>query len=145
MNHAQSNFKTRSSAPDGQGAPLSNLLCNIYLSPLDSYLEPAGIPFVRCADDVVLFAESEAQAARYFQEAECFLREKLGLGVNHKKCAISATEKLRYLGFRFESKCDQLDAVCVGSDEHTYYQQWHSAKPKRNRRRVDILRDGMLL
>ncbi len=41
-----------------QGAPLSSLLCNLYFHSFDLFLEEQNIPFVRYADDTVLFADS---------------------------------------------------------------------------------------
>ena len=38
-----------------QGGPLSPLLANIYLNPLDQELERRGLSFVRYADDIAIF------------------------------------------------------------------------------------------
>ncbi len=43
-----------------QGGPLSPLLSNIYLDDLDKELERRGLPFVRYADDFVIFTKSDA-------------------------------------------------------------------------------------
>ena len=37
-----------------QGGPLSSLLANIYLDPLDKELEQRGLAFVRYADDIAM-------------------------------------------------------------------------------------------
>ena len=47
-----------------QGGPLSPLLANIYLDPLDKEMEARGLSFVRYADDIAVFASSERSAAR---------------------------------------------------------------------------------
>ena len=39
-----------------QGGPLSPLLANIYLDPLDKELERREVSFVRYADDIAIFA-----------------------------------------------------------------------------------------
>jgi hypothetical protein len=41
-----------------QGGPLSPLLANIYLDPLDKELERRGLSFVRYADDIAIFVTS---------------------------------------------------------------------------------------
>ena len=42
-----------------QGGPLSPLLANIYLDPLDKEMEKRGVAFVRYADDIAIFASSQ--------------------------------------------------------------------------------------
>jgi len=51
-----------------QGAVLSPLMCNLYLHHFDCALSKANIPFVRFADDFLLFAPSKekAEAALHF-------------------------------------------------------------------------------
>ena len=56
-----------------QGGPLSPLLSNIYLDDLDKELENRGLPFVRYADDFVIFTKSEAVARRVYANVERFL------------------------------------------------------------------------
>jgi len=45
-----------------QGGPLSPLLANIYLHPLDMALEANGFRFVRYADDFVVLVRTRAEA-----------------------------------------------------------------------------------
>jgi group II intron reverse transcriptase/maturase len=45
-----------------QGSALSPLLSNLYLAPVDQALSEAGYPFVRYADDLILFGRSEHEA-----------------------------------------------------------------------------------
>lgn len=49
-----------------QGGPISPLLANIYLNPLDHLLEEAGFQLIRYADDMVILCRSlrEAEAAK---------------------------------------------------------------------------------
>ncbi len=56
-----------------QGGPLSPLLSNIYLDDLDKELEKRGLPFVRYADDFVIFTKTEVAAQRVYASVERFL------------------------------------------------------------------------
>jgi RNA-directed DNA polymerase len=47
-----------------QGAILSPLFCNLYLHQFDTAMAKAKIPFVRFADDFLLFAPARAQAEK---------------------------------------------------------------------------------
>jgi group II intron reverse transcriptase/maturase len=53
-----------------QGAILSPLMCNLFLHDFDQALSRANIPFVRFADDFLLFTDSKtnAQAAKAYAE-----------------------------------------------------------------------------
>jgi group II intron reverse transcriptase/maturase len=74
-----------------QGAPISPLLANIYLHPLDRLLTAAGYAIVRYADDFVILAETEAQAEKALGLAEQILRER-GLRLNRAKTRIVPPE-----------------------------------------------------
>lgn len=84
-----------------QGGPLSPLLSNIYLDDLDKELEKRGLPFVRYADDFVIFAKTEASARRVYVSVECFLTTKLKLVVNHDKSSIRRADGLEFVGYEF--------------------------------------------
>ena len=54
------------SSPEGtpQGGPLSPLPANILLDDLDKELERRGLPFVRYADDFLIFTKTRRAAER---------------------------------------------------------------------------------
>lgn len=83
-----------------QGMVLSPFLCNLYLHGLDCALERKGIPFVRFADDFVLLAKTEKDAARALREAgRCLKKMKLALHPD-KTRVIRANSRHRFLGQR---------------------------------------------
>jgi RNA-directed DNA polymerase len=82
-----------------QGGPLSPLLANILLDDLDKKLEQRGLPFVRYADDFVIFTKSERAARRVFQSVQRFLTERLRLVVNEAKSKVVPWQELEFLGF----------------------------------------------
>lgn len=83
-----------------QGGPLSPLLANIYLDPLDKELERRGIAFVRYADDIALFADSEQMAQQMLESIKQWLRRQLGLQVNDDKSGSGPSDGSQLLGFR---------------------------------------------
>ena len=91
-----------------QCGPLSPLLSNIYLDDLDKELEQRGLPFVRYADDFVIFTNSEAAAQRVYRSVERFLDKRLKLIVNHTKSSIRKTDGLEYVGYEFRGTGGQL-------------------------------------
>jgi RNA-directed DNA polymerase len=60
-----------------RGGPMSPLLANILLDDLDKELEKRGLPFVRYADDFVIFTKSQRSAERVFESVSRYLTCKL--------------------------------------------------------------------
>jgi len=93
-------------SPDGrglaQGSPLSPLLSNLALSPVDRAIDGKKVRLVRYADDFLLMTRTrdaaEAAAARMAE-----LIRPMGLTLNAAKTRIAhLDEGIRFLGYRFE-------------------------------------------
>lgn len=91
-----------------QGGPLSPLLSNIYLDDLDKELEKRGLPFVRYADDFVIFTKSEAATHRVYASTVRFIATKLKLVVNHDKSSIRRADGLEFVGYEFRGYGGQI-------------------------------------
>ena len=87
-----------------QGGPLSPLLANIYLDPLDKELERRGIAFVRYADDVALYLSSEQEAQTLFEELKIWLRKHRDLEINEEKSGVGPSSKSQLLGFQIDEQ-----------------------------------------
>jgi len=89
VGYAQSSlFGRRRGIP--QGAVLSPLWCNLYLDELDRQWDRRNLPFVRFADDFLLFAPDRKRAEQALAWTEKRLR-RLGLELNPKKTRITRT------------------------------------------------------
>lgn len=84
-----------------QGGPLSPLLSNIMLNELDKELERRGHPFVRYADDAMIFCKSKRAAERVRKSITKFIERKLHLKVNKEKTVASYVGGVKYLGYSF--------------------------------------------
>ena len=85
-----------------QGGNLSPLLANIYLNEFDKEFERRGVPMVRYADDIVLFARSKRASERLLETSIRYLEEKLKLKVNREKSravSVFAIRNFKFLGF----------------------------------------------
>lgn len=71
-----------------QGGPMSPLLANILLDDLDKELEKRKLPFVRYADDFLIFTKSARSAKRVYASVARYLTCKLHLVVNQEKSRI---------------------------------------------------------
>jgi RNA-directed DNA polymerase len=86
-----------------QGGPLSPLLANIYLTPLDEELERRGIAFVRYADDIQLYAGSERAARQMLENISAWLLKHLKLEVNVDKSGSGPSDQTQLLGFSIDA------------------------------------------
>lgn len=84
-----------------QGGPLSPLLANIILNELDEELERRGHPFVRYADDGLIFCRSKRAAERAKESITKFIEGHLKLKVNREKTEVAHIGRLKFLGHGF--------------------------------------------
>jgi len=84
-----------------QGGPLSPLLSNILLNELDKEIERRGHPFVRYADDSLIFCRSRRGAERTCEGLISFIEQKLHLRVNREKTEVGRIQGMKYLGYSF--------------------------------------------
>jgi group II intron reverse transcriptase/maturase len=83
-----------------QGGPLSPLLANIYLDPLDKELEQRGHQFSRYADDGNIYVGSQAAAERTMASIRDWIEKHLRLKVNTAKSGTGRVWERKFLGFR---------------------------------------------
>ncbi|MDZ7923268.1 MAG: group II intron reverse transcriptase/maturase [Marinagarivorans sp.] len=84
-----------------QGGPLSPLLSNIMLDPLDKELEKRKHKFVRYADDFIIVVNSVRAGKRVMESIKHFIERKLKLKVNETKSQVAPVNQCKFLGFSF--------------------------------------------
>ena len=84
-----------------QGGPLSPLLANIMLDPLDKELEKRGHKFARYADDFTILVKSQRAGERVLRSISRYLQDRLKLVVNTTKSHVVKTTDSKFLGFTF--------------------------------------------
>ncbi|MBI5331184.1 MAG: Retron-type reverse transcriptase [Betaproteobacteria bacterium] len=83
-----------------QGMVLSPLLCNLYLNSMDWAMAARDVPFVRYADDILLFARSRGQARGALLAAGAEAG-RLGLALHPDKTTLAMSSRsLVFLGRR---------------------------------------------
>ncbi|MEO5960688.1 MAG: group II intron reverse transcriptase/maturase, partial [Opitutaceae bacterium] len=95
---------TREPTPRGvpQGGPLSPLLANIMLTPLDRELESRGLRFARYADDFLILVKNRREAVREMADVVAFVEGRLKLTVNAAKSRVDRLARCTFLGCRIE-------------------------------------------
>ena len=97
---------TREATPQGvpQGGPLSPLLANITLDPLDKELERRGHRFARYADDFLVMVKSATAAERVMASLTRFVEGRLKLVVNRAKSRPAPLRECTFLGFQIGAR-----------------------------------------
>lgn len=85
-----------------QGGPLSPLLANIMLDPLDKELEKRGHKFARYADHFTIVVKSQRAGERVLRSISRYLQARLKLVVNTSKSHVVKTNECKFLGFTFQ-------------------------------------------
>jgi len=91
---------TRSAKGVPQGGPLSPLLANIYLDPLDKELETRGLSFCRYADDCNIYVRSRKSAERVFESVTKWIEKNLKLPINREKSDSGRPWDRQFLGYQ---------------------------------------------
>jgi len=86
-----------------QSGPLSPLLANIMLDPVDKELEKRGHKFARYADDFTILVKSQRAGERVLRSISQYLQHRLKLKVNTTKSHVVKTSQNQFLGFTFKS------------------------------------------
>jgi RNA-directed DNA polymerase len=122
---------SREATPLGvpQGGPLSPLLANIVLDPLDKELERRGHIFARYADDFLILVRSAKAAERVMGSVTSYVEKKLGLIVNRAKSKSAPLAECTFLGFQISSRGK------VKWSEKSFLRHWKQWQRPRARRR----------
>ncbi|MEO6473607.1 reverse transcriptase domain-containing protein [Luteolibacter sp.] len=97
---------TREATPQGvpQGGPLSPLLANIALDPLDKELESRGHKFARYADDFIVMVKSANAAKRVMASLIRYCEGQLQLVVNRAKSRAAPLKSCRFLSYQLNNR-----------------------------------------
>jgi RNA-directed DNA polymerase len=97
---------TREATPQRvpQGGPLSPLLANITLDPLDKELGRRGHRFARYADDFLVMVKSATAAERVMASLTRFIEGRLKLVVNRVKSRAAPLRECTFLGFQIGAR-----------------------------------------
>lgn len=87
-----------------QGGPLSPLLSNIMLDPLDKRIEAMGLPIARYADDFLVVTQTKAEALTAMAAVKDYVEGRLKLIVNEDKSKVAPLGECDFLGFNIRGK-----------------------------------------
>jgi len=145
-----------------QGAVLSPLLANLYLSPLDQRMKDLGIAYVRYADDFVILTKEQSEAEEILHSTVQYIESKLMLQLNRGAYVKHTRHGFKFLGVWITNqsinlppqKAERIKSKITNSFNHPdfpkkYLQEIYTAKMnqtiqlKKNRIRITELLQKM--
>ena len=108
------------------------------------FLEKENIPFIRYADDMVVFGRNLSNIEANVQKVKAFICNNLKLQMNEKKCRTDSSLNISYLSHRFEDNKGTVIALENNVSNINAYRNWHEETPFDPHNAVDILSDGIL-
>jgi len=111
-----------------QGGPLSPLLSNIYLNPLDKELEKRGLSFCRYADDCNIYVSSEKAAQRVFDSVTKWIEKELRIPINREKSGNGRPWDRQFLGFQPIQKGGVKPSPKVMAKYKDKVREWFNAR-----------------
>lgn len=104
-----------------QGAILSPMMANLYLHPMDAFISLKGLPYVRYADDFVIFTETKDSAEALLVELTTYLNDVLHLKLNVPQI-VEIEEGFEFLGIFFSKKGLSLSEKKMNELRHNIQQ-----------------------
>lgn len=92
------------------GMPCSPFFANVYLADVDKYFEDRKVPYYRYSDDVLIFADTEAELNELIERFYEKIRENR-LNINTSKVTVTKPfEPFEFLGFSYNNGIIDLSA-----------------------------------
>ena len=128
-----------------QGSVLSPCISNLYLNELDQMLESKECDFVRYADDVKLFVNSEEDGLFLLKELEQWLEEHLKLQLNMNKTVVVQADQSTYFGYTLRREGSSLLLRRKPRNHLSeWYREWTAQPLTAGDGQFHILEDGIL-
>lgn len=127
-----------------QGNPISPILSNLYLHSLDEYLTDSEYNWIRFADDIKIYADSQDNASRIYNEVKNFLKNSLYLDVNEFKSGVYNAVNRRILGYEFYRYNKKLEIRKYKYKKEEVFTRWHQSGIQRVNQEYHIINDGVL-
>ena len=129
-----------------QGSPISPLLANLYLRPLDRTFYEEGYKYIRYSDDINIYFETQEEAKQCYEKIETTLNSEYGLKINYNKSGIRNAFQDIFLGYQFEkdAKSGVVTAFKQRKESKSVYRTWTKEGVQRIDRNYHLINDGVL-
>jgi len=127
-----------------QGSPISPILSNIYLTPLDESM--GDLPACRFADDILVCFRTRSEAEAYYPELVNLLGSKYQLEVNQRKSGVLEIAKQQFLGYSFHIDEEQniVSAFRAKRARNEFDRDWRQGHVEKIDRHYHIINNGII-
>lgn len=115
-----------------QGGNLSPVLSNIVLDRLDKELEKRGHKFVRYADDISIYVQSQRAGERVLASVKDWIERKLKLQINEEKSGVMKYQKVELLGFGFYKNSKRVISARITQSSYIRFKRKLKSLTKRS-------------
>jgi group II intron reverse transcriptase/maturase len=126
-----------------QGAPISPMLSNIYLTEFDYWMENQAYAFVRFADNINVYVNSIEEGTKVMNAIETKLFE-YKLCLNESKRGVFNAFSRKYLGFQFEKVGTSILVKRITHGKKNVFGNWHKNSLQKIDHNFYIVNDGVL-
>ncbi len=127
-----------------QGSPMSPVLSNLYLRSLDRYFESRGYLWVRFADDINIYTDSEQKGEEIYEDVIRQLKNECLLSVNRQKSGVFDAYERRFLGFDFIKKGKRVIVSRHVYEKRGINRDWHPCVVEKVNKEYHIVKNGTL-
>ena len=128
------------------GSPISPMIANLYLAPLDDVFTEPECRYCRYADDIALFCFTYEEAEEYYSKIKEILNDIYGLEINDRKSGIHKAIQETYLGYQFER--DPVSGIVTAlrrqQESQTVYRKWEREGVQLIDRNYHLVNDGII-
>lgn len=127
-----------------QGNSISPILSNMYLHPLDAYMEERDYCWLRFADNIYVYARNQEEAARCYTDVCEKIKTEFRLNVNQKKSGVHDVFVKPILGYDLYLSKGKVDVRRHRYQPVNAYHNWHDCVIQKIDQEYHIIQDGIL-
>ena len=127
-----------------QGNSISPILSNLYLHPLDTYMESQNYQWIRFADNIYIYASSQTECSQIFNHISKLLEQKYHLPINQKKSGVYDVFSRRLLGYDFIKSHKKIEIKKHIYQPISMYQTWHTSAIQHINHEYHLIQNGIL-
>ncbi len=127
-----------------QGNAISPILSNLYLHSLDTYMEEQGYKWIRFADNIYVYGNTQEEAMKFYSDICSKIRTEYKLEINEKKSGVHEAFNKQFLGYDFYKENGKIDVRKHRYEPVSTYYNWHSCALQKVDQEYHILKNGIL-
>ncbi len=127
-----------------QGNSISPILSNLYLHPLDKYMDLQQYQWIRFADNIYIYTSSQQKATQIFNEISKKLEKEYNLPVNHTKSGVYDVFSRRLLGYDFIKTRKSIEIKKHIYQPLSNYYTWHPSVIQHINNEYHLIQNGIL-